>query len=154
MPFNLGPGSLRELEGVHPDLVAVVRRAIEITAQDFGVHDGSRTIEEQRELVRKGASQTMDSNHLVQADGLGHAVDLVPYINGQLRWEWGPIYEIAEAMRRASADLGISLVWGGVWDRTLGTYGNGAEAMKAAVQAYEVRHPGRDFIDGPHYQLA
>ena len=49
--FKLGARSLRELEGVHPDLVAVVKRAIELTSQDFSVHDGIRTMEEQREMV-------------------------------------------------------------------------------------------------------
>jgi len=154
MAFSLSASSKRELKGVHPDLVKVVNRAIEITKQDFAVHDGPRTIEEQREFVRRGASKTMKSRHLVQSDGLGHAVDLVPVISGQLRWEWVPIYDIAEAMRKASEELGITLVWGGVWDRNLGTYGKGAKAMKAAVAEYQERHPGPDFIDGPHYELA
>ena len=96
----------------------------------------------------------MNSRHLVQVDGLGHAVDLVPVINGQKRWEWPPIYRIAEAMRAAAEERGVRLVWGGVWDRRLGTYGSGADAMRAAVHEYQDRHPGPDFIDGPHYELA
>ena len=153
MPFSLSAKSLKELQGVHPDVVAVVKSAIGISKQDFAVHDGPRTIEEQREFVRRKVSKTMKSRHLIQKDGLGHAVDLVPIINGQLRWEWGPIYDVAEAMRKASSDLGVQLVWGGVWDRTLGTYGSGASAMKAAVAEYQARHPGPDFIDGPHFEL-
>jgi peptidoglycan L-alanyl-D-glutamate endopeptidase CwlK len=81
MSFILGQRSLSELEGVHSDLVAVVKRAIEITPQDFSVHDGIRTIEQQKELVKSGASKTLNSRHIT-----GHAVDLVPYINGKLRW--------------------------------------------------------------------
>ena len=36
--FTLGSASLKELKGVHPDLVAVVKRAIELTVQDFSDH--------------------------------------------------------------------------------------------------------------------
>lgn len=86
MPYSLGSKSRAELKGVHPDLVGVVERAIQITTQDFSVHDGLRTEAEQREYVRTGASQTMNSMHRTQADGFGHAVDLVPFINGKLRW--------------------------------------------------------------------
>lgn len=75
--FTLGKTSLNELRGVHPDLVALVKRAIALTAQDFTVHDGLRTLAEQQQLIAAGASQTMDSRHLS-----GHAVDLVPYVNG------------------------------------------------------------------------
>jgi len=37
MAYHLSKRSLGNLEGVHPDLVAVVKRAIEITEQDFSV---------------------------------------------------------------------------------------------------------------------
>ena len=37
MPFKLSSRSLKALEGVHPDLVAVVKRAIQITPVDFVV---------------------------------------------------------------------------------------------------------------------
>lgn len=52
---KLGPASKKELQGVHPDLVAVVQRAIEITVQDFSVHDGIRTLAEQYVARRKAA---------------------------------------------------------------------------------------------------
>ena len=105
--FKLGNASLRTLEGIHPELVAVVKLAIQWTAQDFSVHDGLRTLDEQRRLVAAGASQTLDSRHLS-----GHAVDLLPVINGKPRWEWAPIYVIADAMRSAARHLGTPLRWG------------------------------------------
>ena len=46
MSFNLSQRSKDRLKGVHPDLVAVVERAIELTGVDFGVTCGVRTIEE------------------------------------------------------------------------------------------------------------
>jgi peptidoglycan L-alanyl-D-glutamate endopeptidase CwlK len=81
MAYSLGARSLAELEGVHPKLVEVVKRSIELTTQDFAVHDGLRTIAEQREYVRRGVSKTMNSMHMRQEDGYGHAFDLVPYIS-------------------------------------------------------------------------
>ena len=39
MKYALGPKSLAKLDGVHPDLVKVVKRAIALTRQDFMVLD-------------------------------------------------------------------------------------------------------------------
>ena len=69
MAFNLSQRSLDKLEGVHPDMVAVVKRAIELTDVDFGVTYGVRTLAEQKELYESGRSQTMKSKHLIQGDG-------------------------------------------------------------------------------------
>jgi peptidoglycan L-alanyl-D-glutamate endopeptidase CwlK len=157
MAYVLGSRSLAELEGVHPRLVSVTRRAIVLTEQDFGVHDGLRTLAEQREYVARGVSQTMNSKHMKQADGYGHAVDLVPYVNGKLRWEWEPIYVIAAAVNQAARELNVSLRWGGVWDVSFNTIQPTPEAMEAAVDAYVGRRraAGRSaMIDGPHYELS
>ena len=80
MSFALGQRSRERLQGVHPDLVKVVERAIELTSVDFTVLEGLRTVERQGELVAKGASQTMESRHLT-----GHAVDLGALIGGEVR---------------------------------------------------------------------
>lgn len=156
MGYSLGNGSRKELQGVHSDLIKVVERAIEITEQDFTVHDGIRTVEEQRRYVNTGVSTTMNSKHLPQVDGKGHAVDLVPYINGKLRWEWGPIYKIAAAVRQAAIELKVPLVWGGVWNKKLAELPATADGLEDAVERYvaERKRDGkRAFIDGPHYEL-
>lgn len=119
--FQFSARSIQRLEGVHPDLVRVVRRALELSEVDFVVVEGRRSEARQRELVKAGASQTMDSRHLT-----GHAVDLAPYIAGQIRWDWPPFYKIAEAMKKAASEFGVSIVWGGDWT---------------------------SFRDGPHFQL-
>lgn len=153
MGFTLGARSRAELKGVHPRLVAVVERAIKTTRVDFTVTDGLRTRAEQERLVRTGASKTMNSRHLLQADGTGHAVDLVPWENGKPRWEWKLVYPVAEAVRDAALVEGVVLRWGGVWDRLLLQLPGGAAALEREVAAYQVRHPGPDFLDGPHYEL-
>jgi len=155
--YHLGRKSRAELAGVHPRLVAVVERAIEITDQDFTVFDGLRTAAEQRALYERGASQRdgyrRKSEHQRQASGFGHAVDLVPWINGRARWEWGAIYPIAAAMRQAAIEADLSLRWGGVWDRWLEQLGPSAPDLRQAVIEYTSRNPGPDFIDGPHYEI-
>lgn len=154
MTFALGKGSRNQLAGVQPRLVSVVELAITLTPQDFSVLDGLRTLDEQRALVRSGASRTMNSRHLPQPDGYGHAVDLVPWVNGKPRWEWPLIFPIALAVQRAAETLGVSLVWGAVWDRRLEDLGTTTIALQGSIDGYKLRHPGPDFLDGPHYQLA
>jgi len=146
--FKLGENSLKELQGVHQDLVAVVKRAIEITVQDFAVHDGIRTLDEQKNLVQAGASQTLYSRHIT-----GHAVDLVPYINGKLRWEWEPIYRIADAVRQAARELGIPLRWGGAWDIAFMESQDPPADLVADYTARRRKAGKRAFLDGPHYEL-
>jgi len=107
MGYKLGKRSLSKLEGVHPDLVAVVERAIQITEQDFSVGEGLRSIDRQRKLVNTGKSKTMNSRHLT-----GHAVDLFPY---PLSWDWEYFHPIADAMKQAAKELGVAIDWGGDW---------------------------------------
>ena len=155
MSYRLGVRSRLELMGVHPHLVAVVHRAIASTDQDFRVVDGVRTDDEQALLVAAGASRTLNSKHLRQADGYGHAVDLVPVINGVPRWEWPLIYPVARAMHQSATERNLPLVWGGVWDRSF--LDLLAPALEIEVENYVARMRARGrrrvLIDGPHYQL-
>jgi peptidoglycan L-alanyl-D-glutamate endopeptidase CwlK len=108
--FKLSAKSLSRLEGVHPDLVKVVHRAIENSTVDFAVLEGLRTPERQQQLVKAGASLTLKSRHLT-----GHAVDLGAIVGGQVRWDWPLYYKISEAMKDAAKDLKVSITWGGDW---------------------------------------
>ena len=151
--YQLGTKSKQRLVGVHPDLVKVVHRAIQLSTQDFTVLEGVRSIETQREYVRKGASQTMDSRHLKGPQGYGRAVDLVPWAGGMPRWEWPLIYPIAEAMRQAAVELGVAIRWGGAWVSLNDMSPGGA---KRAVDAYVAARKAAKksaFLDGPHYEL-
>lgn len=150
MTFTLSAASRAQLVGVHPRLVAVVERAIVLTAQDFAVHDGVRTTAEQAALVKAGASKTLHSKHLPQADGYGHAVDLVPYIGRTLRWEWEPLYRVALAMRQAAQEIGVAITWGGCWDTDLRATEGTLEAVRAG---YVVRRGRGAFLDGPHFEM-
>jgi len=108
--YKLSNRSLRRLQGIHPDLKRVVKRAIKLTEVDFTVLEGLRTLRRQRLLVEKGASRTMRSRHLT-----GHAVDLGAYVAGQVRWDWPLYYKIADAMKLAAKKEGVNIEWGGDW---------------------------------------
>lgn len=112
MTRTLSSRSEYALERVNPDLVRVVRRAITLSSLDFVVTEGLRTKARQAELVKAGASKTMNSRHIT-----GHAVDLAPIIAGQIRWDWPPFHELARAMKQAAAAEGVAIVWGGDWTR-------------------------------------
>lgn len=110
MAYKLGEISLDRLRHVHPDLVRVVKRAIEITDVDFTVLEGLRTLDRQKQLVASGASTTMNSRHLT-----GHAVDLAPVVDGKVSWDWPLYHRIAKAVKQAAKELGVPVEWGGDW---------------------------------------
>ena len=140
--FVLGERSLKNLEGVHPDLVAVVKRAIQISRTDFTVIEGVRTKERQKELVYKGVSKTMNSRHIT-----GHAVDIVPVKDGVIGWRIDDYYPLAEAMATAADELGVRVRWGGAWS----VINNRKNHPSDWIKAY--RAGGGKFIDGPHFEL-
>lgn len=110
MGYVLGTRSKQRLAPLHPHLVRVVERAIQLTEVDFTVLEGMRTIQRQKQLLAAGASKTMRSRHLT-----GHAVDLGAYVGGQVRWDWPLYHKIAVAMKRAAAELNQPIEWGGDW---------------------------------------
>jgi hypothetical protein len=108
--FKLSDKSLRRLEGVHPDLVKVVKRAIEITPVDFVVVEGLRTKSRQAYLLDAGKSRTMNSYHLT-----GHAVDLAPIVDGKVSWDWKFFHPMIAAMKQAAKELDVKITAGADW---------------------------------------
>ena len=102
--------SLKNLSGVHEDLVKVAHRAAELTEVDFVIIEGLRTLKRQRALVAAGASKTLKSRHLT-----GHAIDFVPLIDGQIEWKTTAFILPIEAFKKAAAELKIPIVSGGDW---------------------------------------
>ena len=147
MGYQLGTRSLQKLEGVNPDLVAVVSRAIELSKQDFSVICGLRTVKEQEALVAKGASQTMKSKHLE-----GNAVDLAAYCDG-IRWELNLYDEVADAMLKAAKELGVTLRWGAAWHKNLNDWNGTAEDLMNEYIDLRRSQGKRPFIDAPHFEL-
>lgn len=154
MEFKLSKRSLGKLDGVHPDLVATVKRAIELTKVDFGVTFGVRTLEEQKKLYAAGRSQTMNSKHLIQDSGFSHAVDLVAYDGPNVVWELNIYDDIADAMAEAANEVGCDIKWGAAW--SVGNIAAYVGTMEDAMNEYiDLRRSQgrRPFIDGPHFEL-
>jgi len=104
--------SVKNLAGVHPDLVAVMNAAIKDSPLDFAITDGLRTLERQQRLAAVGASSTLNSRHLT-----GHAVDVAVFVDGEVRWDW-PLYDaLAVHIKKCAAELKIPIEWGGDWKR-------------------------------------
>ena len=149
MSFKLSTRSLDKMEGVDENLVAVVKRAIELTKIDFGVIYGMRTEEEQKKLVAAGKSQTMKSKHLV-----GRAVDLMAYVDGKGCWELNVYDDLCDAMKAAAKELGEAIKWGAAWSEgDIRTYeGTAEDAMNAYIDLRRSQSR-RPFIDGPHFEV-
>lgn len=132
--FVLSKLSLGRLEGVNPELVKVVKRAIEITQQDFLVVEGVRSKEQcyinygkgrtWEQCTAKGvpakyaqpklAKVTWLNNPLSSKHITGRAVDLVPY---PVDWnDLSKFDQVAKAMFAAAKELGVSIRWGADWD--------------------------------------
>lgn len=153
MTYTFSKRSEEKLFGVHPALVAIVRHALRISEVDFAVTCGVRTLEEQKQMVVKGASKTLASKHLIQADGHSHAVDIAPFINGGLRWDYGACEKVAEAMKAAAVSKGFGLEWGGAWGFNLLHYnGTPGDAHKEYI-AKRIHDGKKPFIDAFHFQL-
>lgn len=140
MPFKLSNASLSRLATVDPRLVAVAKRAIELSTVDFVVTQGNRTVDEQKKLYGKGRTAaecvakgvpavyarpgeakvtwTLNSNHIG-----GRAIDVAPYVNGKIEWDengrLGLWPKISRAFKSAAAELAIEIEWGGDWTKTV-----------------------------------
>jgi len=114
--YRLSKTSLRNLDGVHPELIDVVKMAIQITKVDFGIPStgGYRTASQQNELYNDKKSQLdgfdKKSNHQT-----GNAVDVFAYVDGKASWDEHHLSMVACAMLEAANRLGVNLRWGGLW---------------------------------------
>jgi len=110
MSIVLGHRSLARLEGVHPDLVRVVKKAAAMSPLDFTVLEGLRTLDRQKQLSQIGATKTLRSRHLT-----GHAVDLAPMVGGTVRWDWPLYHRLAKIIKEAAVAENVPIEWGGNW---------------------------------------
>ena len=110
MTYRFSERSNSKLEGVDERLIRVATLALQLSPVDFGITEGVRTLERQKELVKAGASRTLRSKHLE-----GKAIDVVAYVGGKVAWDW-PLYEkIAKAFKQAADELDVKIKWGGDW---------------------------------------
>lgn len=160
MTYSFGSRTERNIEGLRPALVKIIRAAILKTPVDFGVLDlgGIRTEEQQASLYAQGrfghhGKTVTDKDGTPGNESVhqkGDAVDLVPFMNGAPTWNWEFIFPIIETVAKIALVEKVSLRWGGVWDRKLEELDH--DDLHGEVVRYCERHPGRDHIDGPHLE--
>jgi peptidoglycan LD-endopeptidase CwlK len=123
-PHSITLRNAERMIGVHPRLISVVRAAAEATP--LSVIEGVRTVARQTALYAQGRTKpgpivtwTMNSKHLVQPDGFGHAVDLAPYrADGTIDWtDLAGFDRLAAEMLAAAEARGVGIRWGADWDR-------------------------------------
>jgi peptidoglycan LD-endopeptidase CwlK len=141
-------GYEKKLQGVRPELVAIVLEAHKLLPFDVIVVEGVRTLERQKQLYAKGLSKTLNSRHLT-----GHAVDLAPIKGNTILWSDDEKFEqIADAMREVAIKKKTEVLWGRAWLMALNYYLSAEVGMDAYIA--ERRKARRSpFLDGPHFQL-
>lgn len=110
MKYYLSMKSLKNLEGVHPDLVKVVKKVVEESPYDFVITEGIRTLEKQKQLFTAGKSKTMKSRHLT-----GHAIDFAVLVGQNVVWDMEYYKKVAEAFLAAGKALKIDVECGAFW---------------------------------------
>lgn len=108
--MKFGERSELNLVGVHPDLVKVMRLAIDRSTVDFAIIEGVRTKDRQAELVLQKKSKTMNSRHLT-----GHAIDFMAIVDGNGTWQWNYYETIANTIKECAKELCVEIDWGGDW---------------------------------------
>jgi peptidoglycan L-alanyl-D-glutamate endopeptidase CwlK len=140
-----GPASEARLATLHPKLVAVTRRALQLSPIDFMIMEGARSDEQCFINFGKGRTaaqcvaggcpakyakpsagkvtwlgHALSSNHRKSPDGFGHAEDIYPYPVSQVlghKTGWEPLFDqIAKAMFAAAKELSVPIRWGADWD--------------------------------------
>ena len=129
---NFGAKSLEKRAKLHPDMVKVIDRAIEI--YDFTIGQTIRTEEQHADHIARGMTRvTYDkTRHKPNADGLSEAVDIIPW---PIDWKaLNRFFFLAGIMFQAAAEVGVEIVWGGDWNNN-----------KVFTD--------QDFNDLPHFEL-
>ena len=132
-PFIRGANSAGQLATAHHDLNIIAVELLEIF--DHSIYQGARTIEEQIRNIFRGASKTIDSDHIPRdADGNYDpsvpciALDFLPYSRGVNPWPQAQepreiqtkkanrFYFMQGLIRKIALEQGIEITQGIDWD--------------------------------------
>ena len=122
---QFGDRSEKHIGTIHWNLELVIREALNLCPFDFTVVCGARGCEEQGMAYESGASKKRwpDSKHNVadkngfEIDGRSDAVDLAPWINGDIPWQdEGSFYMLAGCVLAAAALMNIRVRSGCDWN--------------------------------------
>jgi len=133
MSFQFGLRSTEKLNTCHTDLIKIHTTAIKLTRVDYGISEGSRSIERARDLFAQGKSkldpdQGQLSKHITTSENpLSLATDIYiyhpdPRIRQRLIYDLdslcfvaGCIVTVAEGLL-IDGEISHRVRWGGNWD--------------------------------------
>jgi len=121
--YKFGKTSAKRLLTCHIDIQTIMNKAIENSPIDFGVAEGERSVERQKELFDAGLSKidgvTRKGKHNYSPS---LAVDIYPFINGAADWDnetlsflAGFIHGIASQLLE-EGKISHAIRWGGNFD--------------------------------------
>lgn len=147
---GLGARSLSNLALLHPAAAVTVRVGHWFLPQsvDFMVFETERDRAAQPGLVASGRSKTLNSKHFKQSTGFAHAADLVPWLDGELKWDMEACIVICKAMVIATSMTAVNMRWGGSWTVLRPDFDPRAE-----MAAYKARKGDDALVDGPHFEM-
>lgn len=110
--YSFSNRSKERLKGVDSSLIKVMEESIKNSPYDFGITEGIRTPERQKQLYDEGKSLTLKSKHLI-----GRAVDIAVFVEGKLTWDFKYYKPVAEHIKKVAETLKVNIIWGGDWRR-------------------------------------
>ena len=121
--FKFSKKSKSRLETCHPDIIQIMNVALSISNIDFGISEGHRSINKQKEYFDKGLSKKDGVTSLSKHNYYPSlAVDIYPYFNNQANWDKEHLSYLAGIIHAVSENLYSNkkikhrIRWGGNWD--------------------------------------
>ena len=126
--FIFGTRSEAQLQTCDPLLDSVMRKALKMSDVDFGIVQGARSIEEQRDYFRKGNSKVNPDGYIGNLPALyaaakhitgpgmrySRACDIV--VSGAKAYDIPTLCYIAGVVLTCAKYMGVKVRWGGNWD--------------------------------------
>lgn len=115
--FKFGNTSEKKLKLTNNTLELIARKVLSRSVIDFGITHSYRTLEEQNELFKKGASKIDGINKKSMHNyNPSNAIDIVCYVDGKVTWEKDYYVFVAGMFIFAAKEMGVEIRWGGNFD--------------------------------------
>jgi len=117
--FKFSERSERRMQGLKPELIALLGLALDRTPVDFGIAwmGGFRTVEDQQKLYNKEPRVTTKDGIIRKSKHQsGKAVDIIPYVNGRPAPTTENYLLILGVFFSCASELGLKIRSGANWD--------------------------------------
>lgn len=113
--YKFSERSNRVFDTVESNLTVVFKKALDYGIMDATALEGHRNKAKQDRFfdLHKSKVQWPNGKHNIMPS---KAVDVVPYVNGSVSWNWRHCLVWAGIVLAAATELGVEVRWGGNWD--------------------------------------